>query len=180
MVEGITVAGDVLLEGPESRPLLVLNRVGQGRVAQILSDQSWVWTKPGSNKGPQADLLRRLVHWLMKEPELEENELSARMDDNTILITKNSLIIDNKPIISISPDNTKKEIILEDIGKGKQIGKILSPQEGIWKFSSGNSKISLIVGNSNSSEYLDVRTTDNIVEPMVKFCLLYTSDAADE
>ena len=169
MVEGITVAGDVLLEGPESRPLLVLNRVGQGRVAQILSDQSWVWTKPGSNKGPQADLLRRLVHWLMKEPELEENELSARMDDNTILITKNSLILDNKPIISISPDNTKTEIILEDIGKGKQIGKILSPQEGIWKFSSGNSKISLIVGNSNSSEYLDVRTTDNIVKPIVEF-----------
>ena len=169
MVEGITVAGDVLLEGPESRPLLVLNRVGQGRVAQILSDQSWVWTKPGSNKGPQADLLRRLVHWLMKEPELEENELSARMDDNTILITKNSLILDNKPIISISPDNTKTEIILEDIGKGKQIGKILSPQEGIWKFSSGNSKISLIVGNSNSSEYLDVRTTANIVKPIVEF-----------
>ena len=169
MVEGITIAGDVLLEGPESRPLLVLNRVGQGRVAQILSDQSWVWTKPGSNKGPQADLLRRLVHWLMKEPELEENELSARMDNNTILITKNSLILDNKPIISISPDNTKTEIILEDIGKGKQIGKILSPQEGIWKFSSGNSKISLIVGNSNSSEYLDVRTTDNIVGPIVEF-----------
>ena len=169
MVEGITIAGDVLLEGPESRPLLVLNRVGQGRVAQILSDQSWVWTKPGSNKGPQADLLRRLVHWLMKEPELEENELSARIDNNTILITKNSLTLDNKPIISISPDNTKKEIILEDIGKGKQIGKILSPQEGTWKFSSGNSKITLIVGNSNASEYLDVRTTDNIVEPIVEF-----------
>ncbi|MBJ85337.1 MAG: hypothetical protein CMJ11_01835 [Pelagibacterales bacterium] len=169
MVEGITIAGDVLLEGPEARPLLVLNRVGQGRVAQILSDQSWVWTKPGSNKGPQADLLRRLVHWLMKEPELEENELSARIDNNTILITKNSLILDNKPIISISPDNTKKEIILEDIGKGKQIGKILSPQEGTWKFSSGNSKIRLIVGNSNASEYLDVRTTDNIVEPIVEF-----------
>jgi len=169
MVEGITIAGDVLLEGPEARPLLILNRVGKGRVAQILSDQSWVWTKPGSNKGPQADLLRRLVHWLMKEPELEENELSARIDNDTILITRNSLILDNKPIISISPDNTKKEIILEDIGKGKQIGKILSPQEGTWKFSSGNSKISLIVGNSNSSEYLDVRTTDNIVGPIVEF-----------
>lgn len=169
MVEGLTIAGDVLLEGPNSRPLLVLNRVGQGRVAQILSDQSWVWTKPGSNKGPQADLLRRLVHWLMKEPELEENELSARVDNDTIIITKNSLTIDKKPIISISPDNIRKEILLEDIGKGKQIGKILSPKEGIWKFSSGNSKISLIVGNSNSIEYLDVRTTENIVKPLVKF-----------
>ena len=169
MVEGLTIAGDVLLEGPEARPLLVLNRVGQGRVAQILSDQSWVWTKSGANKGPQADLLRRLVHWLMKEPELEENELSARIDNDTILITKNSLTLDKKPIISTSPDNIKEEIILEDIGKGKQIGKILSPQEGTWKFSSGNSKISLIVGNSNSSEYLDVRTTDSIVKPLVNY-----------
>ena len=169
MVEGLTIAGDVLLEGPEARPLLVLNRVGQGRVAQILSDQSWVWTKSGVNKGPQADLLRRLVHWLMKEPELEENELSAKIDNDTILITKNSLNLDKKPIISTSPDNIKEEIILEDIGKGKQIGKILSPQEGTWKFSSGNSKISLIVGNSNSSEYLDVRTTDSIVKPLVNY-----------
>ena len=68
-----------------------------------------MWTKLGSNKGPQADLLRRLVHWLMKEPELEENELSARMDD-IILITKNSLILDNKPIISISPIIQKKKL----------------------------------------------------------------------
>ena len=169
MVEGLTIAGDVLLEGPDARPLLVLNRVGQGRVAQILSDQSWVWTKSGVNKGPQADLLRRLVHWLMKEPELEENELSAKVDNDTILVTKNSLNLDKKPIISISPDNIKEEIFLEDIGKGKQIGKILSPKEGTWKFSSGNSQISLIVGNSNSSEYLDVRTTDNIVKPIVSY-----------
>ena len=169
MVEGLTIAGDVLLEGPDARPLLVLNRVGQGRVAQILSDQSWVWTKSGANKGPQADLLRRLVHWLMKEPELEENELSAKIDNDTILVTKNSLNLDKKPIISTSPDNIKEEIVLEDIGRGKQIGKILSPQEGTWKFSSGNSQISLIVGNSNSSEYLDVRTTDNIVKPIVSY-----------
>tara|TARA_B100000579_G_scaffold429196_1_gene440566 strand:- start:1331 stop:1867 length:537 start_codon:yes stop_codon:yes gene_type:complete len=103
----------------------------------------------------------------MKEPELEENELSARIDNDTILITKNSLTLDKKAIISTSPDNVRKEIFLEDIGKGKQIGKILSPQEGTWKFSSGNSKISLIVGNSNSSEYIDVRTTDNLVKPIV-------------
>jgi len=169
MVEGLTIAGDVLLEGPDARPLLVLNRVGQGRVAQILSDQSWVWTKSGVNKGPQADLLRRLVHWLMKEPELEENELSAKIDNDTILVTKNSLNLDKKPIISTSPDNIKEEIVLEDIGRGKQIGKILSPKEGTWKFSSGNSQISLIVGNSNSSEYLDVRATDNIVKPLVSY-----------
>ena len=167
MVEGLTISGDVLLEGPENRPLLILNRIGQGRVAQILSDQSWVWSRYEKNKGPQADLLRRLVHWLMKEPELEENELSAKVENNTILITRNSLVLNNKPISLISPSNKKMEVFLEELGNGKQIGKILSPEQGIWKLSSGSSSISIIVGNYNSSEYLDVRSTEQIIQPIV-------------
>ena len=167
MVEGLTISGDVLLEGPENRPLLILNRIGQGRVAQILSDQSWVWSRSENNKGPQADLLRRLVHWLMKEPELEENELSAKVEKDTILITRNSLALNTKPVSLISPSNNKMEIYLDELGNGKQIGKVLSPEQGIWKISSGKSSISIIVGNSNSSEYLDVRTTDLIIKPIV-------------
>ena len=167
MVEGLTISGDVLLEGPENRPLLILNRIGQGRVAQILSDQSWVWSRSENNKGPQADLLRRLVHWLMKEPELEENELSAKVEKDTILITRNSLALNSKPVSLISPSNNKMEIYLDELGNGKQIGKVLSPEQGIWKLSSGKSSISIIVGNSNSSEYLDVRTTDLIIKPIV-------------
>jgi hypothetical protein len=167
MVEGLTISGDVLLEGPENRPLLILNRIGQGRVAQILSDQSWVWSKSENNKGPQADLLRRLVHWLMKEPELEENELSAKVENGTILITRNSLALNAKPVSLISPSNKKIEILLDELGNGRQIGKVLSPEQGIWKLSSGKSSISIIVGNSNSSEYLDVRTTDLIIKPVV-------------
>ena len=167
MVEGLTISGDVLLEGPENRPLLILNRIGQGRVAQILSDQSWVWSRSENNKGPQADLLRRLVHWLMKEPELEENELSAKVEKDTILITRNSLALNSKPVSLISPSNNKMEIYLDELGNGKQIGKVLSPEQGIWKISSGKSSISIIVGNSNSSEYLDVRTTDLIIKPVV-------------
>ena len=167
MVEGLTISGDVLLEGPENRPLLILNRIGQGRVAQILSDQSWVWSRSENNKGPQADLLRRLVHWLMKEPELEENELSAKVEKDTILITRNSLALNTKPVSLISPSNNKMEIYLDELGNGKQIGKVLSPEQGIWKLSSGISSISIIVGNSNSSEYLDVRTTDLIIKPIV-------------
>ena len=163
MVEGLAVDGDVLLEGPENRPLLVLNRIGQGRVAQILSDQSWVWTRSDSNKGPQADLLRRLVHWLMKEPDLEENELSAKFENNTLIIRKNSLIPDLNSVKIISPSNVTDIIELEDIGSGQQIAKIPEPEPGIWKLSSGNSNISVIIGNYNSAEFNDVRATDKSI-----------------
>ena len=168
MVEGITVNGDVLLEGPERRPLLVLNRIGQGRVAQILSDQSWVWTKSNLNKGPQADLLRRLVHWLMKEPDLEENELSAKFENNSLFITRNSLIPDEKPIIVINPKNQQSILELQDLGNGKQIAQILEPISGIWKLQSGNSTVSIIIGNYNSTEYLDVRATELKIDKLIE------------
>ena len=168
MVEGLAVDGDVLLEGPGNRPLLVLNRIGQGRVAQILSDQSWIWTRSDSNKGPQADLLRRLVHWLMKEPDLEENDISAKFEENTLIIKKNSLIPDLNTVKAVSPSNEIKMIDLEDIGNGQQIAKIIEPEPGIWKLSSGNSNISIIIGNYNSVEFNDVRTTDNNIKPIAE------------
>ena len=171
MVEGIAVDGDVLLEGPEKRPLLVLNRIGQGRVAQILSDQSWIWTRSEENKGPQADLLRRLVHWLMKEPDLEENELSAKFENNTLIIKRNSLVPDLKPVTTISPNNEINKIELVDIGNGQQIASILEPEPGIWKLSSGNSSISIIIGNYNSFEYLDVRANDYDIKPISEHTL---------
>ena len=63
---------------PSNRPLLVLDRVGKGRVAELMSDQTWLWARGFEGGGPQAELLRRLAHWLMKEPELEAEALSGR------------------------------------------------------------------------------------------------------
>ena len=79
------------MTGVSDRPLLVLNRVGKGRVAQLLSDQAWLWARGFEGGGPQALLLRRLVHWLMKEPELEEEALRATAAGDGILVERRSL-----------------------------------------------------------------------------------------
>ena len=72
--------GDALMSGPDGAPLLLLYHVGQGRVALLLSDQIWLWSRGHDGGGPQAELLRRTAHWLMKEPELEEEALTARVE----------------------------------------------------------------------------------------------------
>ena len=69
--------GDVVMDGAEKKPLLVLNRQGKGRVALLLSDHAWLWARGYEGGGPHVDLLRRLAHWLMKEPDLEEEALRA-------------------------------------------------------------------------------------------------------
>ena len=79
------------MTGVSDRPLLVLKRVGEGRVAQLLSDHAWLWARGFEGGGPQALLLRRLVHWLMKEPQLEEEALHARAAGDEILVERQSL-----------------------------------------------------------------------------------------
>ncbi|MDX1574778.1 MAG: hypothetical protein R3285_01210, partial [Kiloniellales bacterium] len=73
-------SGVIVMNGIEERPLLILDRVGEGRVAQVLSDHMWLWSRGFEGGGPQADLLRRVAHWLMKEPDLEEEDLRARVE----------------------------------------------------------------------------------------------------
>src|SRR6185312_3112643 len=70
------VSGQTLMSGPSDQPLLVLDRIKKGRVAELLSDQVWLWARGFEGGGPQGELLRRLAHWLMKEPELEAENLS--------------------------------------------------------------------------------------------------------
>ena len=85
-IQPADVRGEVLLGTRDSQPLLLLDRVGKGRVALLLSDQIWLWSRGHQGGGPQAELLRRVAHWLMQEPELEENALTAHVADGRLSI----------------------------------------------------------------------------------------------
>ena len=78
------------MDTPDGQPLLLLDRVGKGRVALLLSDQIWLWSRGHEGGGPQAELLRRVAHWLMKEPELEENALTAQVADGRLTVERRS------------------------------------------------------------------------------------------
>src|SRR5205814_718168 len=88
LVEATANGGDVLMSGIENKPLLVLSREGQGRVAMLLSDHGWLWARGFEGGGPQTELLRRIAHWLMKEPDLEEEALSGRQDQSQLVIER--------------------------------------------------------------------------------------------
>ncbi len=78
------------MSAPDGSPLLLLDHVGEGRVAMLLSDQIWLWSRGHDGGGPQAELLRRVAHWLMKEPELEEQALTARVDQGKLIVERRS------------------------------------------------------------------------------------------
>ena len=111
-VEARARHGTVVMTGDRGEPLLVLDRVGKGRVAQLLSDQMWLWARGFEGGGPQAELLRRLAYWLMKEPDLEENDLRATIDGDRLVVTRQSLEPDDRPVTVTAPDGTTSSLTL--------------------------------------------------------------------
>ncbi|MDE8346661.1 MAG: hypothetical protein POH28_10890, partial [Acidocella sp.] len=99
--------GNTLMTGPDGLPLLITATAGKGRVAMLLSDQFWLWTKGGAHAGPALPLLRRLVHWLLREPALAAESLHVDISGGTMHIARQTLSATNPGTAVITaPDGT--------------------------------------------------------------------------
>ena len=158
----------MLLHGSKEKSLLVLKRIGKGRVAQLLSDHSWVWTKSEKDSGPQADLLRRIVHWLMKEPDLEENSIKVTLNNGRLDIVRRHLEPGNIEARIIYPNKKEKVISLLDLGDGRSKGSISADTPGNYIIESKGKVTSISVGSIDPLEMDNVLSTDKILGPLVR------------
>jgi hypothetical protein len=168
ITDGEARRGEVLMEGPGGRPLLVLDRVGKGLVAQIMTDQIWLWGRGFDGGGPQAELLRRISHWLMKEPELEEDDLRAVARGSDIQITRHSLKPDDSPVTVRSPSGEEQSLTLTDQGDGRAIASYRASEQGLHRISDARHTVYAVAGTLNPLEFADVRSTPEKLEPVIK------------
>ena len=154
-------SGDTLMNGPDDMPLLILDRVEQGRVAQIASDHIWLWSRGYDGGGPHAELLRRVVHWLMKEPELDETALDINVSGETIRVRSRKPDVDSVPLTIVKPDGTEDNIVVTRNERGFLEHSIEADQLGIYRFSSADSaRRFAIIGERNPPELQNVLTSD--------------------
>ena len=162
------LGGVAVMDGPGERPLLVLDRIEKGRVAQILSDQPWLWARGFEGGGPQAELLRRLAHWLMKEPDLEEERLSARIANGEIEIVRRTMADETPPVSVTLPGGEIKSVPLEKTEAGRFVGRMKAEELGLYRLSDGKLSAVAAAGPLNPREVADVRATPDIVAPIAK------------
>lgn len=162
-------AGDVLMNGTQNMPLLVLNRLKEGRVAQIASDHIWLWSRGYDGGGPHAELLRRVVHWLMKEPELDEQALDIRVDKNTIHVRKQAYMQELESIAMTKPDGESVTLKLTPDETGWLQTKIEADALGIHAFedTKGTRKFA-VIGDLNPPELRDMRTSAKKLASLIK------------
>jgi hypothetical protein len=167
-VEARVHNGTEVMSGDHNEPLLVLDRVGKGRVAQLLSDQMWLWARGFEGGGPQAELLRRLAYWLMKEPDLEENDLRAIIEGDRLIVTRQSLEPDDRPVTVTMPDGTGATLSLTPGNGGRSAGTMAISQMGMYRVSDGTHNALAAAGPLNPVELADVRTTPEKLAPAAK------------
>jgi hypothetical protein len=164
-----SVEGEVLMRAPDGTPLLALDHTGEGRTALLLSDQIWLWSRGHDGGGPQAELLRRIAHWLMREPELEENALTARVQDGRLRIERRST--DPAPpgtVVVTDPDGRPSTIPLHEDAPGRATAALAATTPGVWQVTQGQRSAYAAAGAANPPELADLRATASVTGPLAR------------
>ncbi len=166
MIDANPSSGQTIMNGAEGRPLLILGREGEGRTAALLSDHAWLWARGYEGGGPHVQLLRRLAHWLMKEPELEEEalRLSARGDG---LVVERQTLGDKIGTITLTdPAGKTTAVTMKEVEPGLWRADVPASGVGLYLATDGERKALAHVGPPNPRELADVRSTTDILKPI--------------
>ncbi len=168
MVDVQATRGQVVMEGAGGRPLLVLDRVGEGRVAMLASDHAWLWGRGYEGGGPQLELLRRLAHWMLKEPELEEEALTATAQGQTLTFTRRTIGDPPGDLTITAPDGTETILPMPQKAPGRYELVWKAPEMGLYRLAQGDLTAVVAVGPSAPREFEQTLASDTVLAPVVE------------
>lgn len=162
----VAADAETLMSGADNKPLLVLAHAGEGRVAQLLSDHGWLWARGYEGGGPQSELLRRMAHWLMKEPDLEEEFLSAKQVGEEIVIERRSMADAAKPVTITAPSGKIETKTLELSAPGLFTARLEAAEAGLYTLSDGTLQAAAAIGNADTKEATEIQATTEKLAPI--------------
>jgi len=156
-----------VMSGLDDRPLLTLNRIGEGRVSLIASDHSWLWDRGYEGGGPQLELLRRLAHWMMKEPELEEEALWVEPNGQTMRIIRRTLETETGDVTITHPDGTESVVTLEEVSPGRFEALWDGPEIGLYRLSDDDQTAVIALGTAAPREFEQTIASAETLQPVI-------------
>jgi hypothetical protein len=166
VVDTRSVTGTTIMQGPDAKPLLVLSHEGEGRVALLLSDHIWLWARGFEGGGPHLDLLRRLSHWLMKEPDLEEEALRLTVSGHDLLVRRQTMADQVADVTLTSPSGAARTLKLDAKKPGVWESSVSANELGLWRATDGKLNALINVGPANPREYAEVTSTTQVLAPL--------------
>jgi len=167
IIDVVPERGTSVMSGMDERPLLVLDRVGEGRVALLASDHAWLWSRGYDGGGPQLELLRRLAHWMMKEPDLEEEALSVTAEGQTMVVTRRTLGDAVGSVAIEGPDGVVSLVPLEEVSPGRFEATYEGPEIGLYRLVEGDQDAVIALGPSAPREFEETIATGAVLDAVV-------------
>ena len=158
--------GSVLMAGPDGAPLLVLGQIGQGRAAAVMSDTAWLWQRGHEGGGPFDELFRRTAHWLMKEPDLEEERLKLSTAGRDLVIERQTMGESVPPARITPPTGPERTVTLSQMEPGLWRGTTPADQLGLWRAANGTLNALVNIGPLNPKEFSEVTSTRDVLAPV--------------
>ncbi|QXZ85429.1 hypothetical protein J5287_07955 [Rhizobium sp. K1/93] len=158
--------GQTVMVGADNHPLLVLNRAGEGRVAMLLSDQGWLWSRGFEGGGPSVALYRRIAHWLMKEPALEEEALTATASGRTLQIARQTIGDDPGSATIKYPSGKSETVKLAQGEPGLYRAEKHTDEIGLFQITNGNLSTLVHVGAVDAPEFKAMISTTETLKPL--------------
>ncbi|MCF2871016.1 hypothetical protein L0664_08055 [Octadecabacter sp. G9-8] len=162
-----TDGADVVMSGIDDQPLLMLERIGEGRVALMASDHSWLWDRGYEGGGPQLELLRRLAHWMMKEPELEEEAMWVEPNGLSMRIIRRTLEDSTGEVTIIHPDGTETIVTLDEITPGRYELLWEAPEVGLYRLRDGDVETVIALGPAAPREFEQTIASGDVLADLV-------------
>jgi hypothetical protein len=157
-----------LMTGADGKPLLLLSRFGEGRVALLLSDHIWLWARGYEGGGPHLDLLRRMSHWLMKQPELDEEALRLQVQGHDLVVLRQTMADSVAPVTVTSPAGATRQLTLSESEPGTWRSTLPASELGLWQATDGTLKALINVGPTNPKEFSEVTSTTDMLKPLAQ------------
>lgn len=161
-------ANPPIMEGADGKPLLLLSRQGEGRVALLLSDHIWLWARGYEGGGPHLDLLRRMSHWLMKQPDLDEEALRLKVEGRDLVVVRQTMADAVVPVTVTSPSGVTRQVNLTAADPGEWRASLSADELGLWQATDGSLKALINVGPVNPKEFAEVTSTTEALRPLVQ------------
>lgn len=167
-VETRNTTSPPVMTGADGKPLLLLSHFGEGRVALLLTDHIWLWARGYEGGGPHLDLLRRMSHWLMKQPDLDEEALRMQVHGHELVVQRQTMADSVTPVTVTSPSGATRELTLSAGEPGTWSSTIPANELGLWQATDGTLKALINVGPTNPKEFSEVTSTPETLKPLTQ------------
>jgi hypothetical protein len=161
-------AGQTVMTGANGAPLLMLDRVGEGRVALLASDHAWLWDRGFEGGGPQLALLRRLAHWMMGEPDLEEEALIVSAEGQTIFVTRRTLSDTVGDVRVTAPDGSETDVPLTETAPGRFTAEITGAEQGLYRLVEADREAVIALGPAAPREFEETIASGDRLAPVIE------------